>query len=330
MKKKENIFVILALGFLGDTLLIEPLCQNIRNNYPDSKIIVVVNDIFKEVIYGFKSVDEVYGYDKTNKHKGFLGYLKFKKEFPYKNQIDYAIITHPHERSILISKAIGSKNIISLSVGNIFSDFFINKKIKYTEEEIRNTYKADYNLKYVEPLFKPEKLPVIYERTDINYNEIKQKFNLPDKYIVLSPTSKDLIKDWDYEDIKTFIEKSKSDIVLVGTQKAYTIAKKLQANNIKFIDLSNKTNITELGVVIKMADICISVDTGTFHFAYSQGVKTIGIFFNSKMINEWAPQNLKHVKILEGIKEQKNNEIILIKNITANEVIREIESLINV
>ena len=31
-----------------------------------------------------------------------------------------------------------------------------------------------------------------------------------------------------------------------------------------FIDLTNKTTISELGAIIKASDTCVSVDTGTF------------------------------------------------------------------
>ncbi len=322
--KEAKTFAIIALGFLGDTILVEPLCQNIRNNYPNSKIVFIANDLFKETALGFESINEVFGYEKRIKHKGLMGLIRFSKEFPYKNKIDYAIITHPHERSILLAKIIGAKNIISLPSKNKFFNLFFNPKNNYIEEENKNTYKADYNLKCVESLFKPQNMNAKYIRKDIDYNKIKEKFNLPDNYVALSPTSKEIIKDWDYRNIKEFIEKSPLPVVLIGTKKANEIAKKLKEENITFIDLTNKTTITELGAVIKMADTCVSVDTGTFHFSYVQGVKTIGLFFNDEKIKEWVPMNLDFVKILKGKKLEENNEIVCIQDITADNVLKEI------
>ena len=322
----NKTFAIISLGFLGDTILTEPIYKNIKNQYADCKIITITNKPFEEIPFGFEDNDEIFAFDKKNLHKGLKGYYKFGENFKYRNKIDYAIITHPHARSIIIAKIIGAKNIVCLDNCGIFN-FFVNKKIKYIEQEIRNTYKADYNLKYIDWLFKPTSFAVSYKRNDINYEAIQEKFKLPQEYIVLSPTSKDLIKDWDYENIKDFINISEIPVVLVGTDKANNIAKHLQEEYIGFIDLTNKTTITELGAIINKAKYCISVDTGTFHFAYSQGIKTIGIFFNKDFEKEWAPHNLTYVKTLVGKKVEKGKVINCIKNISAKDVTIGIESM---
>ena len=325
MKDDNYIFAIIALGHLGDTILVEPLCANIKNQFPNSKIIFIVNKSFEEIPLGFKSVDEIYGYDKYNKNKGLLGNIKFALKFPYRNKIDYSIITHPHERSIIAAKLIGSKNIISLPIKYSPLNIFINKKRERNSKKIKNIYKGDFNSQYLLPLCKCKFLPVCYERNDINFNIIKNKYKLPEIYTVLSPTSKELIKDWDYANIKRFIENNINTTVLIGTDKANIIAKMLIEDKIKFIDLTNKTNISELGAIIKKSDTCISVDTGTFHLAYAQGVKTIGLFFNKRAKNEWTPTNIKCIRIIEGKKYKIKNKIICEKNIAADDVIKEVK-----
>lgn len=224
-----------------------------------------------------------------------------------------------------MAKIIGAKYIISYPIKKSPLNFFINKKIPYSKEENINTYKANYNIKYLQNICKYEELEAKYIRNDINYNSIKEKFHLPDLYIVLSPTSKAQIKDWDYDNIKNFIINNPFKTVLVGTKLAADIAKKLNYENINYIDLTNKTNITELGAIIKKSKVCVSVDTGTFHFAYTQNVNTIGLFFNDLKIKEWVPQNNNCIKILKGIKYLENNKIICKQNISANDVINEIK-----
>ena len=169
MEKQNKIFAIISLGFLGDTILTEPIYKNLRKKYNDCKIITITNKLFEEVPLGFEDNDEIFAYDKNNIHKGLKGYYKFRKEFKYTNKIDYAIITHPHERSVILAKFIGAKNIISLDKCGIFN-FFINKKIKYIEDEIRKTYKAEYNLNYLKHICDEIKYKeVTYKRNDINY-----------------------------------------------------------------------------------------------------------------------------------------------------------------
>ena len=306
--------------------MVEPMCRNIKLSLPTVNIIFIVNSLFKEIPLGFNSVDKIYYYDKKNKNKGLMGYFNFLKDFKEKN-IDYAIITHPHERSLILAKLIGSKNIVSLPIKRSFLNFFINKKRVFSKKEIRNTYKADYNNGYLKEICDYKNFSVKYLRFDINEKNILKKFNLEKEYIVLSPTSKDLIKDWDYENIKKFILNSENKIVLVGTEKANIIANQLKNENINFIDLTLKTNITELASIIKNSKCCVSVDTGTFHLSYAQGVKTFGLFFNEKMVVEWAPLNLDFVKIFIGKKERKGDVFFCSKNISYKEVIKEIEKL---
>lgn len=321
MKKYENpTFAIISLGYLGDTILVEPLCRNIKDNFPNSQIIFIVNDVFKEIPLGFNSVDKIICYDKYKAHKGIGGFLKFILNFPYK-KIDYAIITHPHERSIIAAKAIGAKNIISLPMKRNLINILINRKIKSSYYRRRITFKGDINIEYLSGICDYKTYPVQYLRKDIDVNKIIQKFNLPLNYTVLSPYSKEDVKDWDYNNIKDFILKNKKKTVLVGTDKANKIAIQLKNEKVDFIDLTNKTTITELGAIIKSADICISVDTGTFHFSYAQNVNTIGLFFNNRMSKEWAPKTSEFVKLVKGRKFEKNKIIICLKDITANDVL---------
>ena len=324
--KNMNIAVI-SLGFLGDTLMVEPLCRNIRNAFPDSRIIFIANKVFEDIPKGFDCVDEIFSFDKTGIHKGFGGYLRFAKDFPYRGQIDYCIVTHEHERSLITAKLIGSKKIISKPIRRSLLNLFINMKRNIVNSEIENNYRADYFTDFLQPLSNVEHLPVSYKRRDIDETAILKKFNLPEKYVVLSPTSKDLIKDWDFENVKNFMENSSLPVALVGTEKAYNLAQNLNICGVKFINLTKKTTITELGVIIKNSEVCVSMDTGTFHFAYAQGVKTVGIFFNSKFVKMWFPNNSSNIELLLGEKQQINNKVVCIKDVTYKEVLSGVEKL---
>ncbi|MBO7673272.1 glycosyltransferase family 9 protein [bacterium] len=322
-----NIAVI-SLGFLGDTLLVEALCKNIRKKFPDSKIIFIVNKVFEEVPLGFDCVDEIYSFDKKGKHKGFGGYFRFAKGFPYRGKIDYCIITHEHERSIITAKLIGAKKIISKPVKNSPLNLLINMRRPISQKEIENTYKADYFSDFLKPLVEPEHMPVHYERKDIDDRAVLKKYKLPESYIVLSPTSKDLVKDWDFDNVKCFIDNSPLPVVLVGTDKALMLGGKLAEYGSDFINITNRTSITELGVIIKHAEVCVSMDTGTFHFSYAQGTKTVGIFFNSYFVKMWAPVNCDNVELLVGNKKIEKNGIRCVKDVTYNDVLDSVNKIL--
>ena len=323
-------FLIIGLGWLGDTLLTYGLCKNIKNYNPEAKITFLCAPSMLQVPSLIKEVDNIIVFDKSNKHKGcFLsGYYKFAKEYEYLNKFDAAIITHRNEASVLCAWVLGSKNIISIPLKGFLHplNLFINKKHKYFENIIRNQYKADYNSGYLEELnieiknYKPE-----IEIKDENNIDIN-KFNLPNKYIVLSPESKDVVKDWEYEEVLKFIKMSPVQVVLTGTEKTKILAEKLRNDKAQFIDLCGKTTILELVKILKNAFCCISVDTGTMHLSYASGTETICLFYNDNMVNEWLPKNLNNITLLTGKKfYSSDNKLITEKIISAIQVLEQTE-----
>ena len=306
-KEKFKIFTVINLGWLGDTLLTGTLCQDIKLNYPNSKVIFIASKPFEEIALGIKGVDEVFTYDKKELHKGFWGVFKFAKNFPYKNKTDCAFVVHSHERSLLLSMAIGSKRRISAPIKNSPLNLFITDKIHYTEQMIRNTYKADFNAGYLSVLTgkKPQsKMSFSYPKSyDEKISKILEENNLKgEKIIGICPVAKDEWRSFTPKMTAEFIElceKENIKTMIVGAGKTADFAQEVKKyTQINFLDLTNKTTIFELSAFINACDVFLSVDTGPMHISYTLGQKTVCAFFNKPMIEEWGPKNFDNAKIL--------------------------------
>ncbi len=310
---KNNIFAVVQLGRLGDTLLSESLCKNIKNAFPDSKLIYIVAKPFVEVANRLSGVDEVFAFDKKDEHPGFFGPFKFAQNFPYKNKVDYSVITYRHERAVMLGYAIGSKKTIAVPFKWISPlNLLITNKRKFDINEQQNVYKAEYNSNYLKTIgVNTINYFSNYDVSDIEV-EVLQKFKdiLPpqNSYIVLSPTSNNPIKDWDFDNILSFVRNSPYKVVLTGTREAISVSEFLKKNGADFIDLVQKTTINELAVILKNAHSCVTVDTGSMHLAYLVGTKTICLFFNQSMINEWVPPHQDNIKILIGKQYEKGEK----------------------
>jgi ADP-heptose:LPS heptosyltransferase len=295
-------FIVFNTACFGDVLLCNSLCQNIKNIFPESRIIFVCDKDWKDIAKYQESIDEVIVYDKKGKHKGLFGFFKFIKEFPYKD-IYASLVTYKNERNIAVAKLLKSKFI--------FTQNNLNKKLPTQER---------HNL-----LLSP-----LTNKPIINY---PIKFNLPDKvvnplntiianekYIVLCCISKNPIKNIPIEIARDLINKiiSSTDkkIVLVGVGKTSQEFATLLEKECNFINLVDKTNLLELGQVLKESDLLISVDTGTMHYAYSLGVKTLGIFFEEKTFDIWGPK-----------KEIYPNTIVINKNINVDKIYQSFNEL---
>lgn len=114
------------------------------------------------------------------------------------------------------------------------------------------------------------------------------------KYVALCTTSKDETKDMPISiatDLINKINKEKYEVVFVGAgNKAKNYSEELKNNNCKFVDIVNKTSISELGKVLKNCEALISVDTGTMHLGCAVRIPVCVVFYRPNMTNRWAPR----------------------------------------
>ena len=105
--------------------------------------------------------------------------------------------------------------------------------------------------------------------------EIKLKYNLSDKYIIISPSNshqkRNIInyRAWENENWKELIEKLSKDIqvVIVGNKGEYQFFNILKPYPKGVIDLVGKTSLSDLIGVINGANGLVATDTGTAHMA---------------------------------------------------------------
>ena len=112
-KNGEKIFLIINLSYFGDVLLTNTLCQNLKNEYPNSKVVFLVNKPFFEAAKYQYCVDDVICMDKRSEHKGFIGLLKFVLSNKYRNKIFASFIIYGNARGVLISYLLNCKKRIS-------------------------------------------------------------------------------------------------------------------------------------------------------------------------------------------------------------------------
>lgn len=273
----KKTFVLYNTACLGDVLLCNSLCQNIKNIFPESKVVFVVDKKWEDAAKYQKDVDEVIIYDKNGENKGFFGLLKFVHKFKYKKA--YAsIITYRNERNFLTASLTGSKSVL-LKPTNKNGECNTQKSHNLELSKLTNKKVVNY--------------PIKYEVPDFAKKSVKERFSNLKDYAVLCTISKRKEKDMPINTIIDLIKRFNSEnkqIVLVGTgEKTVKQAEVLRDNGCIFEDLVNKTTIPELGAILENANSVISVDTGTLHFAYAVGTPVVGIFYEPDMIKYWAP-----------------------------------------
>ena len=72
---EEKIFLVFNTACFGDALLCNTLCQNIKINYPDSKIVFICDKPYYEAVKLQQDVDEVVVMINMEKIKGYSDFL---------------------------------------------------------------------------------------------------------------------------------------------------------------------------------------------------------------------------------------------------------------
>lgn len=319
--KNQKIFFIINLSYFGDVLVTNALCRNIKNNYPDSKIVYVVNEPFYEAAKYQEGVDDVLVIDKRGEHKGLWGLIKFAYNCPYRSKIYAAFIIYGNDRGILLSWLLRAKRRISgfRFFSRLFLTDAVENKIYFSMQDI--------NALYIKVLTKkePDIVPIKYltnPESDALTQELAQKYKNKD-IIGLCTVGKHIENYMPVETAIEIINKLSADNKLVfyfgagDDSKKY--ADKLRKEGCKdFVDLSNKTTIYQLANIMRLCKVVISIDTGTLHLAYATGIPLVGVFYRPNQVKKWAPR-----------KELYPNTEVIDCNYTAQNILDRMQKLLN-
>ena len=271
----SRTFLVFNTAYLGDVLLCNSLCRNIKNAFPNSKVVFITSPSCKDAAMYQDCVDDVGVYDKKGIHKGIFGLIRFIKDFKYKN-IYASFITYRSNSNRLLAKLLKSRFIQMGMKGN----YPISSQMKHNMLLMPFTNKNIHNL------------PIKYNVPSGIANKVRSITNEP--YIVLCTTSKRIEKDMPVDTAADLIKKITSEtsykVVFAGVgQSAVEYSEKLKSAGCDFVDLVNQTSIIELGVVLKDANGVISVDTGTLHYALAVDTPVCAVFYEDDKIANWAP-----------------------------------------
>lgn len=280
----SKTFLVINLSCFGDVLLTNSLCQNLKINYPDSKIVFVVDKPFEDVAKYQKDVDEVLVFDKS-KTKGFFKLLKYAKNCPYKSKIDASFVIYGNSRGLVLSKLLGAKKIVT---GALKKSLLINAPQPKCYM-VTNVQRANEFLAEVITEKESENLPIRFLPKESTLELNIDKENSIALCLEANNQEKDLPIDIAVELIQKLNEDGKKLYLLGAGESASIYANDLRLNNCNFIDLTNKTNFNDLAQVLKQVKGLISIDTGTMHMACAVDAPVVGIFLQQDNVEKWAP-----------------------------------------
>ncbi len=276
-KDKIKKILIFKLCCLGDIVMLTPVINTLKENFPDAHITVIVCSWVKGITGYLKNVDSViinddlYKKKFSDKIKGVLNIISVLREHSF----DLAFLGHRNNIFGLILKLSRIKYRLGFS-----GTKFINYGEPFDDEQHEvYRYLSILNSIGIEPKNRQLELKRKYKR-----DEIKNKFNIDDgKFIIgvfpfggINPGTGMNIKRWElnkyFELIEKLLKEYPDSLILLfeGSEKDEKISESLHSRNVLKLEINFS--------LISVCNILVSGDTGAMHIAAGFNVPTLSVF----------------------------------------------------
>lgn len=280
--------VLSRFGGLGDMVMMSPLLKGIKELYPDTKLTVVGNTNARQLMEAYPFVDEYLTFDKTTKTSWMLikklwrSDIVYLMDTLYRPSIIYALacikkrIGLPHKRKIWLTDSLEIEPWMNYAFEPVVYAHFLKKATGIDVTTLSNWDKFFYP-----------------DATTVDKRHVRDMLEpLGNKgYIVSSLETGGYAKNWPKEHWQTLFNELRimgKSIVLIGQPSQSYIDINLPDN---VIDLRGKTNLLEVGEIIRNAELVINGCSFPVHVANAFNTPVIGLY-GSEPSWRCAPQRI--------------------------------------
>ncbi|MBI4982587.1 MAG: lipopolysaccharide heptosyltransferase II [Candidatus Omnitrophica bacterium] len=283
---KKILFV--TLSNIGDVVLTLPVLDYLKSNFPDSKITVIVGPRPAEIFKNNPNIAKLIIYDKELRLRSKIKLLlELRKE-----SFDFVVDL----RNSFFGFFIPAK---------YKSSFFVPESIKHMRD--RHFYKIKAKIPELEN--KAQDLKLNFDKKSLYLSEDDEKYIIEilrqnniapeDKIVVISAGARSHTKRWPKEKFSELVgvigKEFKVKIILVGDKDEAVINKYiLEHAGYPVVDLSAKTNLGQLGCLIKKAKLLVTNDSASLHLASYLDIAVVAIFgpTNDEKYGPWSEKSV--------------------------------------
>ncbi|MCX5678403.1 MAG: glycosyltransferase family 9 protein [Candidatus Omnitrophica bacterium] len=262
-KAEVKRILVITLSNLGDIILTTPVIASLRLEFPDSRIDVLVGPVGREVFEKDRNIFKVIIYDK---HMPIAGkrrlQLKLKK-------LSYDLVVDL--RNTVFGLLIGPK--YRTATIQHFPPHIVHSVDRHLHRLKSLGIKSHERRTYIH----------IMQEDEAYVSGLLKASGVREKFIVISPGAKSHLKRWTQEGFATVADRladeCKADIVFIGSKEDEMIVsgvvKKMKHKPHNF---TNKTNIRQLGDLLKRSRLLITNDSAPLHLGCAIGARVLAIF----------------------------------------------------
>lgn len=282
--KIKSILVNYRMTGVGNMILFTPVLDNLRLNFPEAKItVLVLGNPAKDIIENWEIIDELLEFPLRPGLKAW-GRLLLRLR---KQRFDLAITCVASWQYSLLFFLSG----ITFRVGHEVAGEKISGKLMTHQIRIlKDRHEAEYNLDLLRALglsirskelfFGITKSDNDFAATFFQENGITEN----DLVVGMQPGSYlGYFRRWGEENFSTLADMLSGSlgakIILLGSREEIELGEIIRRTaTSRLIDSIGKTTLRQAGALIKKCRIVVSNDSGLMHVAVAIGVPTVGIF----------------------------------------------------
>ena len=304
--------LLIQLGDIGDVILTLPAIRALRENYPESRLVVCVREKAREIIEDCPWASEVMTVLKEQKglKSEILDQAHWMKELRA-YRFDLVIDLRTGTRGAIIAGFSGADTRIGRLGVNVplWRNLVFTHLVSPPDEAFQ--YAAEHNLNILLPLGLkiPDRalqitIPSHRKQAAISlFSSDKIPMNRP--LLAFHPFSLWKYKEWQVNFCAELIDdvqlRYDVTVVITGSSEERGRADQVvERCRTQPFNLAGKTSIGELSAVLSACRGFIGVDTAALHLAAAVGIPTLGIFGPSPAAC-WAPRGSQHTVVSKNM-----------------------------
>lgn len=297
--------LLIQLGDIGDAILTLPAIKALRENFPQSRIVVCVREKAREIIEDSPWASAAMTVRKERK----------RLKAAVLDQVRWMIELRGHRFDLVIDLRTGTRGAIIAGLsgagtrigrfsddGRLWRNRVFTHLVTPLDESLQ--YAAEHNLNILFPLGlkirdRAPQIMIPHHRKEAVIRLFSSEsipMDLP--ILAFHPFSLWKYKEWQVNSCAELIDdvqlRYDLTVVITGSSEERGRADQVVARcKTKPFNLAGKTSIGELAAVFSACRGFIGVDTAALHLAAAVGIPTLGIFGPSPAVC-WAPRGSQH------------------------------------
>jgi len=295
--------LVIKLRYIGDVLLTTPVLQNLRLNFPEARLDILVNVGTDEVLRHNRDINEVIFVERDS----LIQQLVFIRELR-KMKYDLIIDVTDSDRSAIITYLSGAPIRVGYNSENRWRGRCYTQIVQADRDKM---HMVDYQLEAMHllniPIKSSELVLPLSQEDEVFSDKIIDEYKLDDggPIILVHPGARWWFKSWPPEYFAKLADMLQGDfkchVLLAGSDSDQDVVNKIQSlMSTKAVSLAGRTTILQLAALLKRCQLYIGNDNGIMHAAAAVGTPVIAFFGLTNPLT-WGPRASGHTVFYKGI-----------------------------